>query len=157
MTPEIREAQFLTLSKVKNTAMTVTTDVGDAEDIHPRKKEPVGQRLALAARALAYGEKIEYSGPLYESMKSENGKIILNFKHTGGGLVAKDGALKGFTIAGADKQFVSAKAEIQGNTIVVYADGVTNPQAARYGWANVPDVNLYNKEGLPASPFRTDN
>lgn len=163
MTPEIREAQFLTLGKVKNTAMTVTTDVGDAEDIHPRKKEPVGLRLALAARALAYGEKIEYSGPLYESMKSENGKIILKFKHVGTGLVAKDGEvvakhgeLKGFTIAGADKKFVPAKAEIQGDTVVVSADGITDPQAARYAWANVPDVNFYNQEGLPASPFRTD-
>ena len=163
MTPEIREAQFLTLGKVNNTAMTVTTDIGDAEDIHPRKKEPVGLRLALAARALAYGEKIEYSGPLYESMKSANGKIILNFKHIGTGLVAKDGevvakhgGLKGFTIAGADKKFVPAKAEIQGDTVVVSADGITDPQAARYGWANVPNVNLYNQEGLPASPFRTD-
>lgn len=156
MTPEIREAQFLTLGKVKNTAMTVTTDVGDKDDIHPRKKEPVGLRLALAARALAYGEKIEYSGPLYESMKSENGKIILQFKHIGGGLMAKDGELKGFTIAGADKKFVPAKAEIQGNTVVVSAEGITDPQAARYAWANVPDVNFYNQEGLPASPFRTD-
>jgi sialate O-acetylesterase len=136
--------------------MTVTTDVGDAEDIHPRKKEPVGLRLALAARALAYSEKIEYSGPLYESMKVDNGKIVLHFKHIGGGLVAKDGPLKGFTIAGADKNFVPAKAEIQGNTVVVSADGITDPKAARYAWANVPDVNFYNKEGLPASPFRTD-
>lgn len=156
MPPEIREAQFLTLGKVKNSAMTVTTDVGDAKDIHPRIKEPVGQRLALAARALAYGEAIEYSGPLYDSMKVDSGKIILQFKHIGGGLVAKDGPLKGFTIAGADKKFVPAKAEIQGDTIVVSADGITEPIAARYGWANVPDVNLYNKEGLPASPFRTD-
>jgi sialate O-acetylesterase len=156
MPPEIREAQFLSLGKVKNAAMTVTTDFGDADDIHPKKKEPVGQRLALAARALAYGEAIEYSGPLYDSMKAENGKIILHFKHIGGGLMAKDGPLKGFTIAGKDKKFVPAQAEIQGSTIVVSADGVADPQAARYGWANVPDVNLFNQEGLPASPFRTD-
>ncbi len=156
MTPEIREAQFLTLGKVKNTAMTVITDIGDAEDIHPRKKEPVGQRLALAARALAYGENIEYSGPLYNSMKSQNGKIILHFKHVGTGLIAKDGPLKGFTIAGKDKKFVPAQAEIQGSTISVSADGIIDPQAVRYGWANVPDVNLFNQEGLPASPFRTD-
>lgn len=156
MPPEIREAQFLSLDKVENSAMTVTTDVGDADDIHPRKKEPVGQRLALAARALAYGEAIEYSGPLYDSMKAENGKIILSFKHTGSGLVAKDGPLKGFSVAGADKKFVPAQAEIQGNTIIVSAEGVTDPRAARYGWANVPDVNLYNQAGLPASPFRTD-
>jgi sialate O-acetylesterase len=156
MPPEIREAQLLSLGKVKNAAMTVTTDVGDADDIHPKKKEPVGQRLALAARALAYGEAIEYSGPLYESMKAENGKITLQFRHTGSGLVAKDGPLKGFTIAGKDKAFVAARAEIQGKTVVVTAEGVTDPQAVRYGWDNAPDVNLFNQEGLPASPFRTD-
>ena len=154
--PEIREAQFLSLGKINNAAMTVTTDVGDADDIHPRNKEPVGQRLALAARALAYGENIEYSGPLYESMKAEHGKIVLHFRHTGSGLVAKDGPLKGFTIAGKDKAFVPAQAEIQGNTVVVSAGTVTDPHAVRYGWENVPDVNLYNQEGLPASPFRTD-
>ncbi len=156
MPPEIREAQLLSLGKVRNAAMMVTTDFGDADDIHPRKKEPVGQRLALAARALAYGENIEYSGPLYESMKVEKGRITLNFKHTGSGLVAKAGPLKGFTIAGKDKQFVPARAEIQGNRIVVSAEGVPDPQAVRYGWANVPDGNLFNQEGLPASPFRTD-
>lgn len=156
MTPEIREAQLLSLAKVKNAAMTVTTDVGDAEDIHPRKKQPVGQRLALAARALAYGESIEFSGPLYQSMKIENGKVILHFTHTGKGLVAKDGPLKGFTIAGKDKTFVPATAEIQGNTVVVSAPTIAEPVAVRYGWANVPDVNFYNQEGLPASPFRTD-
>ena len=154
--PEIREAQFLTLSRSKNTAMAVTTDVGNPTDIHPTKKEPVGQRLALAARALVYGEKIEYSGPLYASMKAQGGKIELGFTHTGGGLVAKDGELKGFTIAGDDKKFVPAKAEIKGDKVVVSAEGVAKPTAVRYGWANVPDVNLYNKEGLPASPFRTD-
>lgn len=154
--PEIREAQFLTLAKVKNTAMAVTTDVGDAKNIHPGKKEPVGQRLALAARALAYGEKIEYSGPLYDSWAEKGGKITLSFKHVGGGLVAKDGELKGFTIAGEDGKFLPAQAQIQGSTVVVSAEGVSHPKAARYGWANVPDVNLFNKEGLPASPFRTD-
>jgi sialate O-acetylesterase len=154
--PEIREAQFLTLAKVKNTAMAVTTDVGDATNIHPSKKEPVGQRLALAARALTYGEKTEYSGPLYDSMTAKDGKIILSFKHIGGGLIAKDGELKGFTIAGSDKKFVPAQAKIQGSTVVVSADGVADPKAARFGWANVPDVNLFNQEGLPASPFRTD-
>ena len=154
--PEIREAQLLTLSKSKNTAMAVTTDVGDATDIHPTRKEPVGQRLALAARALAYGEKIEYSGPLYQSMTAKGDKIALSFTHVGGGLVAKDGELKGFTIAGADSKFVPAKAEIQGPNIIVSADGVTEPKAVRYGWANFPEVNLFNKEGIPASPFRTD-
>ena len=154
--PEIREAQFLTLATVKNTAMAVTTDVGDAADIHPTQKEPVGQRLALAARALAYGEKIECSGPLYDSMLAKGGKIAIRFKHIGGGLIAKNGELKGFTIAGADQQFVPAQAKIQGAAIIVSAEGVADPKAVRYGWANVPDVNLFNQEGLPASPFRTD-
>lgn len=154
--PEIREAQLLTLAKSPNTAMAVITDVGDAGNIHPTRKEPVGQRLALAARALTYGEQIEYSGPLYQSMKIQGGKIALSFTHVGGGLVAKDDDLKGFTIAGADGKFIPAKAEIKGPLIIVSADGVTEPKAARYGWANVPDVNLYNKEDIPASPFRTD-
>jgi sialate O-acetylesterase len=154
--PEIREAQFLTLSKVKNTAMAVTTDVGNATDIHPAQKEPVGQRLALAARALMYGEKVEYSGPLYKEMKTKGDKAAIAFDHIGSGLMAKDGELKGFTIAGADGKFVPAKAEIKGNHVTVSAEGVTEPKAVRYGWANTPDVNLFNKEGLPASPFRTD-
>jgi len=154
--PEIREAQFLTLAKSKNTAMAVTTDVGNATDIHPTQKEPVGQRLALAARALAYGENIEFSGPLYQAMKVQGGQVAISFTHTGGGLVAKDGDLKGFTIAGADGKFVEAKAEIKGSNIIVSAAGVPAPRAVRYGWANVPEVNLFNQEGLPASPFRTD-
>ena len=89
-------------------------------------------------------------------MLAKDGKIAISFTHTGGGLLAKDGELKGFTIAGEDKKFVPAKAEIKGNQIIVSAEGITKPTAARYGWANVPDVNLFNKEGLPASPFRTD-
>jgi sialate O-acetylesterase len=154
--PEIREAQFLTLAKSKNTAMTVTTDCGDANDIHPKQKEPVGHRLSLAARALAYGEKIVYSGPLYQEMKAAGGKAWISFSHVGGGLVAKDGDLKGFTIAGANRKFVPAKAVIEGDKVVVSAEGVADPKAVRYGWENVPDVNLFNKEGLPASPFRTN-
>lgn len=158
MTPEIREAQLLTLDKATNTAMTVITDHGDAGDIHPADKEPVGQRLALAARALSYGEKIEYSGPLYTSLKIDGPRATLMFRHTGSGLIAKDGALKGFTIAGADGKFVPATAEISasGDTVTVSSDQVSAPVAVRYGWSNVPDVNLFNKEGLPASPFRTD-
>ena len=154
--PEIREAQFLTLAKSRNTAMAVTTDYGDANDIHPKKKEPVGNRLSLAARALAYGEKLVYSGPLYQEMKAAGDKAWISFSHLGGGLVAKDGDLKGFTIAGADGKFVPAKAEIKGDKVIVSAEGVADPKAVRYGWENVPDVNLFNKEGLPASPFRTD-
>jgi len=156
MGPEIREAQFLTLEKSPNTAMAVTTDVGDARDIHPARKAPVGARLALAARALAYGEKLKYSGPLYESVKFGNGAAVVSFKHVGGSLMAKGGELKGFTIAGADGKFVPAQAEIQGATVKIWSDRVPSPTAVRYGWANVPDVNLFNAEGLPASPFRTD-
>lgn len=156
MKPEIREAQLLSWQKVPGTAMVVITDVGDEKDIHPTKKEPVGQRLALAARALAYGENIEYSGPVYASMKVEGDHAVLSFTHIGTGLMAKDGELKGFTIAGADGSFVPAKAAIDGDKVVVSSHEVPKPAAVRYGWANTPDVNLFNKEGLPATPFRTD-
>jgi sialate O-acetylesterase len=154
--PEIREAQLLAWSRTPVTAMVVTTDVGDATNIHPARKEPVGQRLALAARALAYGEKIEYSGPLYQAMAVDSGKAVLGFSHVGGGLVAKNGDLKGFTIAGADGNFVPGKAEIDGDQVVVSSPDVASPTAVRYGWENFPQVNLFNREGLPASPFRTD-
>lgn len=156
MTPEIREAQLLSWEHTTNTAMAVTIDCGDANDIHPTHKQPVGARLALAARALAYHEKIEYSGPVYDSMNIQGAKAVLHFKHVDGGLIAKDGALKGFTIAGADKNFHPAHAEIQGETIVVTAPEVSAPVAVRYGWANVPEGNLFNRADLPASPFRTD-
>ncbi|MFZ0825905.1 MAG: sialate O-acetylesterase [Verrucomicrobiia bacterium] len=155
-TPEIREAQLLTLQHSTNTAMAVTTDCGDANDIHPPHKQPMGARLALAAQALAYGENIEYSGPLFESMKIKGARIILRFTHIGGGLVAKDGPLQGFTIAGGDGIFHPAQAEIHGKTIVVQSAAVSQPVAVRYGWANVPEGNLFNRAGLPASPFRTD-
>ncbi len=154
---ELREAQLLTSQHLKNTGMAVITDVGDPKDIHPRKKEPVGARLALAARGIAYGEKIEYSGPVYDKMTVKDGKAVLHFKHVGKGLEAKDGSLQGFTIAGEDKKFYNAKAEIQGDMVLVWSDQVTQPVAVRYGWANCPVVNLWNKDGLPASPFRTDD
>jgi len=154
--PEIRESQLLTLLNTKNTAMAVTIDCGDPDDIHPANKQPVGARLALAARALAYGEKAEYSGPLFDSMKVKGANAILHFTHIGGGLIAKDGDLKGFTIAGADKTFHPAAAKIVGGTVVVSAPEVSSPVAVRYGWANVPEGNLFNRAGLPASPFRTD-
>ena len=156
MTPEIREAQLLTAKSVKNTAMAVTLDCGDADDIHPADKQPVGARLALAARALAYGEKIDYSGPVFDSMKTRGTDAVLRFTHAGG-LVAKDGELKGFTIAGADKNFRPAKAEIRGDTVVVSAEGVSEPVAVRYAWADNPEgCNLAGGTGLPASPFRSD-
>jgi sialate O-acetylesterase len=156
MTPEIRESQLLTLEHTPNTAMAVTIDCGDANDIHPTHKQPVGARLALAARALAYGEKVEYSGPVFESVQFTGPRAVLHFTHLGGGLVARDGALAGFTIAGADKVFHSAGAVIEGATVVVSTTDVPQPVAVRYGWANVPSGNLVNAAGLPASPFRTD-
>jgi sialate O-acetylesterase len=155
ISPEIREAQLISWQKTPQTAMVVTTDCGNPEDIHPVMKQPVGARLALAARALAYKENIEYSGPLYQSVLIQDAKAILTFSHQKK-LVAKGGELKGFVIAGADKNFVPARAEIKGDKVVVYSPEVTAPVAVRYGWSNVPEVNLYNEQDLPASPFRTD-
>lgn len=154
---ELREAQLLTALNLKNCGMAVITDAGDPKDIHPKKKEPAGARLALAARGIAYGQKIEYSGPVYDKMTVKDGKAVLHFKHAGKGLEAKDGPLHGFTIAGADRKFYNAQAEIQGDTVLVWCDKVTEPVAVRYGWANCPVVNLWNKDGLPATPFRTDD
>jgi sialate O-acetylesterase len=156
MGPEIREAQFLTLAKSTNTAMVVITDHGDANDIHPTEKEPVGQRLELAARALAYGEGVEYSGPLFQKAEFQGTNAIISFTHLGKGLVAQGGPLRGFEIAGADDKFIPATALISGTNVVVSAPGVTAPTSVRYGWTNVPDVNLFNTEGLPASPFRSN-
>jgi len=156
MTPEIREAQLLSWQRVPRTAMAVITDAGNETDIHPTQKEPVGGRLALAARAIAYGERLEHSGPVYSSMKVKGNRAILSFKHTGSGLVAKDGELKGFTIAGPDGNFTPAKARIEGNQVIVESPWVPAPKSVRYGWAATPDVNLFNQEGLPATPFRTD-
>ncbi len=154
--PEIREAQLLALQATKNTAMVVTIDCGDAQDIHPPHKQPVGARLALAARALAYGESIEYSGPVFASLLIEENRAVMKFTHIGDGLVAKDGPLTGFTLAGMDGVFHPASAEIKGPTVVVTSPEVARPAAVRYGWANVAAGNLFNTAGLPASPFRTD-
>lgn len=154
----LREAQSQALT-LPQTGMAVTTDVGEWNDIHPLNKKAVGQRLALAARKVAYGEKVVSSGPLYESMEVKGRKIILTFSNTGSGLVAKDGGeLRHFAIAGPDKHFVWAKTRIRGNKVEVWSEEVPNPVAVRYAWADNPqEANLYNKEGLPASPFRTDN
>lgn len=154
----LRQQQLNTLS-VANTGMAVIIDAGDWNDVHPEDKETVGHRLALLARKHTYEEKkLVASGPLYESMKTEGNKIILSFTHTGSGLVAKgDGSLKHFSIAGTDKNFVWANAIIKGNTVIVWSDAVSNPATVRYAWADNPEgCNLYNKEGLPASPFTTD-
>jgi sialate O-acetylesterase len=153
---EIRDAQLYVSQNVPKTALIVTTDVGDEKDIHPRKKEPVGNRLALAARALVHGEQVEYSGPKFENMTVDGDKAILRFTHAASGLVAQGGALTGFTVAGEDKKFHPADARIVGNTVVVSSDQVSKPVAVRYGWAAYPVVNLCNGDDLPASPFRTD-
>jgi len=157
MPPELREAQRLALATIPRSAMAVTLDVGDADDIHPTNKRPVGERLALAARVLAYGETLEYSGPLYESLRIDGDRAVLSFSHIGGGLVARDGELKGFTVCGADRVFHPARATIVGDTVVVSAPGISAPTAVRYAWANVPEGNLANAAGLPASPFATDS
>lgn len=154
---ELREAQWLATKVLPNVGMAVITDVGDPKDIHPRKKQPVGERLALAARGIAYDEKIEFSGPLYRDLTLRDGKIIVHFDHVGKGLEAHDGELKGFAVCGEDKKFVWANAEIVGKTVEVSSPEVPKPIAVRYGWADCPVVNLWNKDGLPASPFRTDD
>ncbi|MEJ2052697.1 MAG: sialate O-acetylesterase [Calditrichaceae bacterium] len=153
-----REAQLRALS-LPNTGMAVTIDLGEWNDIHPLDKEDVGKRLALAAKKVAYGEDIVYSGPIYKSMEIKGNKIILSFDHTGSGLEAKGSdKLQCFAIAGKDKKFVWAKAKIEDNRVVVWNEHIENPAAVRYAWADNPEnANLYNKEGLPASPFRTDN
>jgi sialate O-acetylesterase len=156
---ELRDAQRHATTVLPKVGVAVITDAGHETDIHPPQKEPVGARLALNARALAYGEKIEYLGPVYKSAKFEGNTATLSFDHVGGGLVAKDGDLVGFTIAGKDGKFVPAKATIKGETVVVSAEGVAEPAHVRFGWVNCakPTLNFFNKEGLPASPFRTDD
>lgn len=153
---ELREAQTRALH-LDNTGMAVIIDIGEAGDIHPKNKQEVGHRLALVARALTYGEKINYSGPMYRTYRIEGNKIRIYFDHTEGGLTIRNGeALKGFTIAGVDHKFHCADAKIEDNTIVVFSSEVAFPIAVRYAWADNPICNFYNGVGLPASPFRTD-
>jgi len=155
---ELREAQLKSLS-VPNVGMAVTIDLGEWNDIHPDRKKEVGERLALAAEKIAYGEKdIVSSGPVYQSSTIEGNKVIISFTNTGSGLITNDGEeLSQFAIAGADKKFVWAKAKIEGDKVVVWNEDIADPMYVRYAWADNPDnPNLYNKEGLPASPFRTD-
>jgi sialate O-acetylesterase len=155
---ELREAQTMALS-LPNTGMAAAIDIGEADDIHPRNKQEVGRRLALAARSVAYGEKLVYSGPMYRGMIVEGRQIRLRFQHVGqGGLASRDGGkLEGFAIAGRDRKFVWADARIDGETVVVSSAKVQDPVAVRYGWADNPACNLVGKDGLPASPFRTDD
>ncbi len=153
-----RETQTASLS-VANTGMAVAIDLGEWNDIHPLNKKDVGYRLALAAEKVAYNDNnVVYAGPMYQSMKVSGNKITITFTNVGSGLMAKGGTLKQFAIAGEDKKFVWATAEIKKNTVVVWSDKISNPKAVRYAWADNPEgANLYNKEGLPASPFRTDS
>jgi len=166
---DVREAQRLTLSVEPNTAMVVTTDIGDSTTVHPTRKEPVGHRLALAARALVYGEPLEYTGPMLGAVSIEGAKISVSFTHADGlhsiavhdaaddgTLVAPADRLAGFEIAGSDHKYHAADAVILGSSVIVSSPDVPAPVAVRYGWANYPIANLSNNAGLPASPFKTD-
>ena len=154
----IREAQLKIALNVPHTSLAVTYDVGEWNDIHPLNKKTVAQRLFLGARKLAYGEKVTASGPLYKEMKVEGNKIILTFTEIGRGLACRGKKLEHFAIAGENREFVWADAVIRGNKVIVSSKVVNNPVAVRYAWSNNPeDANLCNKEGLLASPFRTDN
>jgi sialate O-acetylesterase len=150
--PDVRNAQRQALA-LKNTGMAVTIDIGDPGDIHPKNKQDVGLRLALAARAIAYGEKIEWSGPLYRQLTHEDHALRVWFEHADG-LMARGATVNGFEIAGADGKYSAAEAKIEGASVVVSSAAVPAPVSVRYGWAANPDCNLFNKEGLPASPFQ---
>jgi sialate O-acetylesterase len=153
----VREAQFLTLS-VPNTGMAVTLDIGSLETIHPPDKQDVGKRLALWALAKNYGKNVTYSGPLYKSMKIEGSKIILSFTHVGKGLVFKPiNGETNFLIAGKDSNFANADVNVKGNKLIISSSYVQNPTAVRYAWSNTAEATLFNKDGLPASTFKTDN
>jgi sialate O-acetylesterase len=150
--PDVRNAQRQALA-LKNTGMAVTIDIGDAVDIHPKNKQDVGLRLSLAARAIAYGEKVEWSGPLYRQVTQEEHALRVSFDHAGG-LMTKGAEVTGFEVAGADGKYVAAEAKIDGASVVVSSAAVAAPVSVRYGWAANPNCNLFNKEGLPASPFQ---
>ncbi|MAO65877.1 MAG: sialate O-acetylesterase [Balneola sp.] len=154
----LREAQFQTLELPK-TGMAVAIDIGEWNDIHPLNKRTVGERLAISAKGVAYGEDIVYSGPIYESMEVKGDRVEISFSSTGSGLVTKDGGpVQEVAIAGSDKEFKWAQTKIEGNKLIVWHEDISDPVAVRYAWSDNPDdANLYNEEGLPASPFRTDD
>jgi sialate O-acetylesterase len=156
---ELRETQTKSLS-VENTGMAVAIDIGDAKNIHPLNKQDVGKRLVRSALKVAYGKDLVHSGPMYKSMQIDDNKAIISFDHIGSGLLIKNkhGYINEFEVAGVDKQFYWAKARLEGDKIIVWSDKVNKPVAVRFGWScNPAEFNLYNKEGLPASPFRTDD
>jgi sialate O-acetylesterase len=154
---ELREAQTMATS-LPNTGMAVTIDIGDSKDIHPRNKQDVGKRLAGLALQKTYGISKVASGPVYKNMQVQGNKAVVQFTGVGKGLTAKQDVITGFEIAGADQRFYPAKATVAGTTVVLSADEVANPVAVRYAWADDDsNANLFNKEGFPAAPFRTDN
>lgn len=154
---ELREAQLLAAQTMKNVGLAVITDWGEKDNIHPAHKAPVGERLALLARKIAYRERLVAMGPVFQRQKVEKDKIVLQFGEIGRGLESRDGLVSGFSICGPDRIFVWANARIQKNQVMVHAPEIPHPVAVRYGWADYPVANLFNKEGLPASPFRTDS
>jgi sialate O-acetylesterase len=154
---ELREAQWLVSRDVPNTGIATAFDIGESKDIHPKNKQDVGARLALAAEAGAYGLKVEASGPSYKAMRKEGAAIRIEFDHASDGLVSMDGKpLAGFSIAGADKKWAWAAARLDGGTVVVSSPKVPDPVAVRYGWTAFMECNFYGKGGMPALPFRTD-
>ena len=153
----IVQEEMLKSLALSNTGMAITVDIGEAGNIHPKNKQDVGKRLALWALGTTYGKELVYSGPIYKSHAAQDGAIVVEFAHAGGGLVAKGDTLKGFAIAGADKKFVFAEAKIEGDKVIVSSPEVPEPAAVRYAWAANPNCNVYNKANLPASPFRTDD
>lgn len=154
---ELREAQTLTMQNTPNVGMAVTMDIGNPKDIHPKNKQEVGRRLGLWALAKVYGRDLIYSGPIYKSMTVEGNKVRISFDHCGSGLATRDGKPPShFAVAGADQKFYPAQATLDGNTVVVHSPQVSQPVAVRYAWKDDAEPNLMNREGLPASPFRTD-
>lgn len=153
----LREAQFKTL-RLPKTGMATAVDIGNPDDIHPKNKQEVGKRLALVAEKIAYGnDEIVYSGPIFLRQKIKDNKIELSFNNVGSGLNSKEAELQGFYISGEDKKFISAKAEIKGSKVIVWSEKIQHPMYVRYAFCNNPKISLYNKEGLPALPFRTDS
>lgn len=156
---EVRDALFQATKTLPKVGVAVITDAGDERDIHPQQKEPVGARLALAALAIEYGKDTPHSGPLYKSHTIDGDKVTITFDHVHGGLVCKGDELHGFTVCGEDQKFHPAQAKIDGDKVVVTCSMVSKPVAVRFGWVNFakPELNFFNKAGLPAVPFRTDN
>ncbi len=155
---ELREAQLLALKKISNSGMAVITDVGNATDIHPKDKQPVGERLALLSLKQDYGQKVECYSPVYKSVKHDGEKLVVRFDNAYAGLKTSGSAPKGFAVAGVDGKYQWAEAEIKGkDSVAVWSASVPNPVSVRYGWADCPSLNLFNSAGLPASPFRTDS